>query len=147
MPPECRFVSTSSTPGILNFGWISTGMPRPLSRMEIEPSTWIVTSICVQWPARCSSTELSSTSKTQWCSAALIGAADVHARPLAHARETFELVDLGSVVRLVDLDGTLVDVGGSFFRLRCRGFVDRFQKRRPVWPYCSGKREANGGKD
>ena len=25
--------------GILNFGWMSTGMPRPLSRIELEPST------------------------------------------------------------------------------------------------------------
>src|SRR5215831_20069206 len=48
---------------------MSTGMPRPLSRMEMEPSTWIVTSIRSQKPARCSSTELSNTSDTQWCNA------------------------------------------------------------------------------
>src|SRR5271163_4632255 len=41
---------------------MSTGMPRPLSRMEMEPSTWTVKSMRVQWPARYSSTELSSTS-------------------------------------------------------------------------------------
>src|SRR5207253_8467615 len=42
-------------------------MPRPLSRTETEPSTWIVTSIFEQKPARCSSIELSSTSNTMWC--------------------------------------------------------------------------------
>src|SRR2546423_12974657 len=46
---------------------MSTGMPRPLSFTETEPSTWIVTSIRVQNPARCSSIELSTTSKTMWC--------------------------------------------------------------------------------
>ena len=33
---------------ILYSGWMSTGMPRPLSRTEIEPSTWMVTSILSQ---------------------------------------------------------------------------------------------------
>src|SRR6266576_1808784 len=42
-------------------------MPRPLSRTETEPSTCTVTSILSQNPARCSSIELSTTSKTMWC--------------------------------------------------------------------------------
>ena len=66
LPPECSVVSTSSTAGIFFCGWMSTGMPRPSSRIEIEPSTWMTTSIFLQWPARCSSTELSRTSETQW---------------------------------------------------------------------------------
>ena len=69
LPPEWRVVSTSSTVGIFFTGCGSTGMPRPSSWIEIEPSTWMVTSIREQCPARCSSTELSSTSETQWCSA------------------------------------------------------------------------------
>src|SRR5438132_246888 len=47
---------------------MSTGRPRPLSLIEHEPSTCSVTSMRSQKPARCSSIELSSTSKTQWCS-------------------------------------------------------------------------------
>src|SRR5216117_4045222 len=38
-PPACKFVSTSSTAGIFHLGWISVGIPRPLSRTEIDPST------------------------------------------------------------------------------------------------------------
>ena len=48
----------------LEFG-VHTGMPRPLSRMDTDPSTWMDTSILEQKPARCSSMELSRTSKTQ----------------------------------------------------------------------------------
>src|SRR5438067_6831487 len=42
-------------------------MPRPLSRTETLPSTCTVNSILSQNPARCSSIELSTTSKTMWC--------------------------------------------------------------------------------
>ena len=63
LPPAWRLVRTSSTAGIFHFGCMSTGMPRPSSRMETEPSTWMATSIFWQNPARCSSMELSSTSK------------------------------------------------------------------------------------
>src|SRR5207237_4653767 len=42
-------------------------MPRPLSRTETLPSTCTVSSILSQNPARCSSIELSTTSKTIWC--------------------------------------------------------------------------------
>ncbi len=44
-----------------------TGMPRPLSSTVTEPSKWMVTSIRVQKPPRCSSTALSTTSQTRWC--------------------------------------------------------------------------------
>jgi hypothetical protein len=40
-------------------------LKRPLSAIETEPSTWIATLMREQYPARCSSIELSSTSKTQ----------------------------------------------------------------------------------
>src|SRR2546429_4868988 len=44
------------------------GMPRLLSRTEMELSVWMVTTISSQKPASASSTELSTTSKTMWCS-------------------------------------------------------------------------------
>src|SRR4051812_468238 len=43
------------------------GMPRPLSSTEIELSVWIVSTISSQYPARASSTALSTTSNTMWC--------------------------------------------------------------------------------
>src|SRR5438045_2300001 len=54
-----RFISSSSL--------MPVGMPRPLSRTEMELSVWIVTTISSQKPARASSTELSTTSNTMWC--------------------------------------------------------------------------------
>ncbi len=57
---------TISSVGRLYFGWISTGMPRPLSRTEQEPSSCRVTSISVHAPASTSSIELSTTSWTSW---------------------------------------------------------------------------------
>ena len=41
---------------------LPTGIPRPSSLTETEPSSWIVMSIVVAWPACASSTELSTTS-------------------------------------------------------------------------------------
>ena len=41
------------------------GMPRPLSMTEIELSVWMVTMMSSQCPARASSMELSTTSKTR----------------------------------------------------------------------------------
>src|SRR5437764_12653308 len=54
-----RFISSSSL--------MPVGMPRPLSRTEMELSVWIVTTISSQKPASASSTELSTTSNTMWC--------------------------------------------------------------------------------
>src|SRR6267142_1414951 len=54
-----RFISSSSL--------IPVGMPRPLSRTEMELSVWMVTTISSQKPASASSTELSTTSNTMWC--------------------------------------------------------------------------------
>src|SRR5712692_9077541 len=48
--------------------WLSTGMPRPLSDTRQPPSASNVTSILVASPAIASSTELSTTSYTRWCS-------------------------------------------------------------------------------
>ena len=46
---------------------MSTGIPRPLSRTSIELSSFMMTSISVQYPAKASSIELSTTSYTRWC--------------------------------------------------------------------------------
>src|SRR5881397_3641791 len=43
-------------------------MPRPSSTTVIALSWWIVTAILVENPASASSTELSTTSYTRWCS-------------------------------------------------------------------------------
>src|SRR5690606_37052421 len=48
-------------------GWISTGIPRPLSATVTDWSAWMVTVTWVQCPASASSTELSTTSNTMWC--------------------------------------------------------------------------------
>ena len=44
-----------------------TGMPRPLSSTVTESSARMTTVIVSQWPARCSSTALSTASHTRWC--------------------------------------------------------------------------------
>ena len=62
LPPACRTVSATSTPGFFSVLWMSTGMPRPLSATVMALFSWIVTSILVQKPASASSTELSTTS-------------------------------------------------------------------------------------
>jgi hypothetical protein len=68
LPPACSTVSATSTAGFFSFGCRSTGMPRPLSDTDMEPSAASSTSMRVQWPAKASSMELSTTSYTQWCS-------------------------------------------------------------------------------
>ena len=49
-------------------GWISTGMPRPLSWTVTDPSRSSVTSTRVAKPAMASSMELSTISQSMWCS-------------------------------------------------------------------------------
>src|SRR5574343_1883623 len=48
-------------------GWMSVGMPRPLSSTEMDSSGWMVTLMVSAWPASASSMALSSTSNTMWC--------------------------------------------------------------------------------
>ncbi len=50
--------SAAETPS----GWISVGMPRPLSVTVTEPSPLSVTVMVSQWPASASSMALSTTS-------------------------------------------------------------------------------------
>ena len=49
-------------------GWISTGMPRPLSSTVTDPSRPSVTSTRVAKPAMASSMPLSTISHSMWCS-------------------------------------------------------------------------------
>lgn len=63
MKPKCIVLDEpTSTAGIPALGWIPIGIPRPLSLIVAVPSSLRVTFICVQKPARCSSTELSAIS-------------------------------------------------------------------------------------
>src|SRR6185437_2031870 len=65
LPPACSVVITTSTAGLFSPGWLSTGMPRPLSHTLTPPSASNVTSIRSQYPASASSTALSTTSWTR----------------------------------------------------------------------------------
>src|SRR5215218_1988783 len=48
LPPACRMVSATSTPGFLSLGCRSTGKPRPLSVTETPPSASNTTSMVSQ---------------------------------------------------------------------------------------------------
>jgi hypothetical protein len=69
LPPACSRVRASSAALMPNSALMPVGMPRPLSLTRTEPSEKTVTSMWVQYPARYSSMELSTTSQTRWCSA------------------------------------------------------------------------------
>jgi hypothetical protein len=79
-PPECRIADD-----------VHRNAAAVVADGCIEPSTWTVTSILsAQCPARCSSTELSSTSNYAMMQRALIGAADIHAGLFADGFQAFE---------------------------------------------------------
>jgi len=67
-PPACRTVKTISNADFPYFGCISVGIPLPLSTTSMILSGRIFTSILSQYPAKASSTELSTISHTKWCS-------------------------------------------------------------------------------
>ena len=58
-------VYTTSNADLPSFSWKSVGIPRPLSRTEIELSSLMVTYMSLQYPANASSIELSTTSYTR----------------------------------------------------------------------------------
>src|SRR5215469_11785157 len=68
--PACSLVITTCAADTFSpsISMSSTGMPRPSSTTVTELSVSIVTSIFVAYPASASSTELSTTSYTRWCS-------------------------------------------------------------------------------
>ena len=55
-------LNTTSRAGLPVWGWMSTGMPRPLSVTVMVLPGLMVTVMSVQWPARASSMELSTIS-------------------------------------------------------------------------------------
>ena len=59
---------TTSSAGLRSLGCGSTGIPRPSSVTSAPPSRRSVTVMERAAPARCSSTALSTTSHTRWCS-------------------------------------------------------------------------------
>ena len=61
-PPACKTVYTVSAVEIPVLGWISTGIPLPLSSTLIMFPGSIITFISVQYPAKASSTPLSTIS-------------------------------------------------------------------------------------
>ena len=67
-PPACNFVYTVSAADIFVFGCISTGIPLPSSSTFIIFPGSIVTCIFLQYPAKASSTALSTISYTKWWS-------------------------------------------------------------------------------
>ena len=67
LPPAWSSVNTISSAVRLP-SFLPIGMPRPLSQTSTEPSLWRVTSIRLAKPAAASSTALSMSSHTRWCS-------------------------------------------------------------------------------
>ena len=66
-PPACRTVRTVSRALTPVLGWRPVGMPLPSSLTVQDPSGSRTVSMMVAWPARASSTQLSTTSQTRWC--------------------------------------------------------------------------------
>ena len=91
---------TTSAVGRFSVGCTPTGMPRPLSSTETEPSKWIVTSTRSQKPGqRLVDRVVDDLVDHVVQPGAVIGVADVHAGALAHRLEALEDLDALFVVR------------------------------------------------
>jgi hypothetical protein len=66
LPPACSTVITTVAAAMPWVGWTSTGIPRPSSDTDIDPSPWIRTAMRVQYPPSASSMQLSMISQAQW---------------------------------------------------------------------------------
>ena len=115
LPPACRIVSTTSTVDFFSSGWMSTGMPRPLS-MHAQAAVGedrhldvvaVAGERLVDGVVDDLVDEVVQTART--------GRPDVHAGPLAHRFETFENLDgIGAVtVRCGARRGRIHVAGGS----------------------------------
>ena len=91
-------VSTTVTAGMPSTGWMSTGMPRPLSSTRTPPSSSRVTTIRVAVAGQRLVDGVVHDLPHEVVQAALAGRADVHARPLADGLEALEDLDRGGVV-------------------------------------------------
>ena len=91
--------SAADTPSSL---WMSTGMPRPLSDTDTEPSSWIVTTTSSQWPASASSMRVVHDFEHHVVQAgAVVHVADVHAGALADRLQAAQHGDLAGIVIVV----------------------------------------------
>ncbi|KKW47976.1 MAG: hypothetical protein UY98_C0001G0023 [Candidatus Kaiserbacteria bacterium GW2011_GWA2_58_9] len=70
-PPAWSFVITVSSAETFVFGWMSTGIPRPLSATRTRLPGRSAISMSFANPPIASSRELSNTSQTRWCRPAL----------------------------------------------------------------------------
>ena len=70
-------------------GWISAGIPRPLSATVTDSSAWIVTTIRSQKPARCLVDRVVDNLENHVVqTGAIVGISDVHARTFPHCIKT-----------------------------------------------------------
>ena len=88
--------SAAETP---SSSWMSTGMPRPLSRTVTEPSAFSITSIAVAIAGqRLVDGVVDHLVDHVMQARAVVGVADIHARALAHGVEPAQHLDRVGVV-------------------------------------------------
>ena len=92
-------VSTTSTAGFFSVLCMSTGMPRPSSMTVIELSTWMMTSMCLQKPAKRLVDRVVDDFVHEVMQTAFAGVADVHRGPFAHRLDAFEFLNfVGGII-------------------------------------------------
>ncbi len=79
-------------------------MPRPLSRIETEPSTWIGDLDLAAIAGEMFVDRVIENLENAVVQAAFVGVADIHARALPDSFEALQFVDLGGVVLLILAD-------------------------------------------
>jgi hypothetical protein len=114
--------------GCLYCGWMSTGMPRPSSRMLMEPSTWMVDLDAGAMAGEVFVDGVVEDLGNAVVQGALIGAADVHAGLLAHGLEAFELAEFGGIVGVGARGGS--GAVGGVGRVGHEGVVARVRRRK-----------------
>src|SRR5258706_11538095 len=124
-------------------GWISTGMPRPLSETVTDSSAWMVTTMRSQWPARDSSIELSTTSNTMWCSPVPSSVSPMYIPGrFRTASRPFKTLITGVVDVVCGHEGTrFCDM--TLYRLHPPGFHAERPFRRPEQPRFGVQRSDN----
>ena len=94
LPPACRIVSTTSTVDFFSIGWMSTGMPRPLSTKRTPPSAQDRHLDVVAVAGERLVDGVVDDLVDQVVQSARTGRADVHAGPLANRFESLENLDV-----------------------------------------------------
>ena len=112
--------SAAETP---SSSWMSTGMPRPLSGTVTEPSAFRVTVDAVAIAGeRLVDRVVDDLVDHVMQAGAVIGVADIHARPLAHGIEPAQHLDGGGIV---DEFAGLAFGGGALHRAFRAGGIGR----------------------